>query len=223
METEVAKLRFSLGDLLYKADRYGEAVIEFEAARKLRPSPNFDYNIARCYERMKDWDAAVAAYERYLAWTPTPLDADAILDHLNELKPVRDAAAGHRARTVAQSPADGRSVAPSRRARIVGGILAGLGVASLAAGVGFGLVGNSTADALTRADRAGGIYDPTLDRNLGTQRVLEGTFLGIGAGAVLAGTATIIVSIVQARRAHRADSAASVALVPTANGIKVQF
>src|SRR5439155_23127971 len=87
---EIAKQRFALGDLLYRSEKYPEAIVEFEAARALAPRPDLDYNIARCWERMHQWDNAIDWYTRYVESTPTPLDAEQMLTHIEEIKEVRE-------------------------------------------------------------------------------------------------------------------------------------
>jgi tetratricopeptide (TPR) repeat protein len=62
----VAKSHFERGALLYRQQRYEEAIVDFEAARQAHPSPALDYNIGRAAERLERWDLAVASYQRYL-------------------------------------------------------------------------------------------------------------------------------------------------------------
>lgn len=66
-DTEVAMREFEAGAELYRQRRYEGAIARFEAAWKLKPLPLFDYNIARCYDRLGRWGDAADAYERYLA------------------------------------------------------------------------------------------------------------------------------------------------------------
>jgi tetratricopeptide (TPR) repeat protein len=66
-DTEIARRHFERGTEHYDAGRYDEAVREFEAAREVRASPAFDYNIARCYDRLERVEEAIAAYRRYLS------------------------------------------------------------------------------------------------------------------------------------------------------------
>jgi hypothetical protein len=66
---------YQRGVASFRDGRYDEAVREFEAARRLKPGPNLDYNIARCRERLGHWQLAIDSYERYLAATPGAPDA----------------------------------------------------------------------------------------------------------------------------------------------------
>jgi tetratricopeptide (TPR) repeat protein len=74
-DTEAARRHFDKGRALYEQGRYDDALSEFEVARKLKPLPDLDFNIARTHERREAWGEAMAAYERYLAARPDAPDA----------------------------------------------------------------------------------------------------------------------------------------------------
>ncbi len=213
-DIEIAKLRFALGDLLYSNEKYSEAITELEAARKLQPRPDFDYNIARCYERMKDWPRAIDVYTRYVETMPTPLDADKILNHIEELKQVRDA---QRVQVPAVPPSRPPSQA-GKKAKLIGLIVGGVGVAALAVGVGFGVLSNETANSLSALDRDRLAYDADKDHTLSTQRTVEGAMLGVGAVALVGGVVMYAVGSVRAARSRYAF-APSVG----GGGLKVEF
>jgi len=75
VDEELARRHFAAGLQNYSAHHYAEAIREFEAARKLKPLPAFDYNIGRCYDLSEKWKEAADAYERYLAASPNAVDA----------------------------------------------------------------------------------------------------------------------------------------------------
>ena len=52
---------------LYTEGNYPEAVIYYEQALELIKSPDIQYNIAKCYEKMAQYPKARAAYQAYLA------------------------------------------------------------------------------------------------------------------------------------------------------------
>jgi tetratricopeptide (TPR) repeat protein len=214
---EIAKQRFALGDLLYRSERYREAVVEFEAAHKLAPGrPDFDYNIGRCYDKLRDWDRAISAYTRYVESTPTPLDAEQILQHIEELKqakvkmPTERSLLGSSVLTSADDAQPGKR--PGRALRITGITLGAIGIVGLGVGAGFGVASNGTADQLTSLGRSMARFDPNLDSELSTQRALEGAFLGIGAAALAAGAVTFTLGMLAERRWRRAHYAAAPSL-----------
>ena len=69
-DDEIARRHFKLGTSAYEAHDYPRALVEFEVARKLRPLPELDYDIARCLDRMERVPEAIDAYERFLSRSP---------------------------------------------------------------------------------------------------------------------------------------------------------
>jgi tetratricopeptide (TPR) repeat protein len=83
-DTEIARRHFKTGSVLYDEGNYEKAREEFEAARRVRPLPAFDFNIARCLDRLERPREAIAAYERYLQSNPE--DADAVRERVQMLR-----------------------------------------------------------------------------------------------------------------------------------------
>lgn len=73
-DTEVAKRMFARGRDLYGAGKYAEALDAFEKARVAKPLPAFDFNIARCHDRLGRWNDALAAYERFVVKATDPAE-----------------------------------------------------------------------------------------------------------------------------------------------------
>jgi tetratricopeptide (TPR) repeat protein len=171
-DTEVATRHFRHGLDLYGQERYQEAIESFERARSAKPVPAFDYNIARCYDRLGNWQKAADYYQRYVTAKPDASDAAETRERIATLKQrIREAA------TPAPSPAPpppqqqaapvetpaptsrpsvavvgeqqpppepARAEPPSRRLKL-GAIVVG-GVAVALAAVGAGLYGSAAAD-----------------------------------------------------------------------------
>ena len=74
-DTEVARRLFKEGRDLYGRGDYEKALAAFEKARTAKPLPAFDYNIARCHDRLGRWTEALAAYVRFVASTPDDAEA----------------------------------------------------------------------------------------------------------------------------------------------------
>jgi len=81
-----AQARFEHGRALYLANDFRGAAREFEAARELKPHPAFDYNLARCYDRLDQIGAAISAYDRYLASNPSDPDTPEVRKRLAVLR-----------------------------------------------------------------------------------------------------------------------------------------
>lgn len=54
------------GERLFDAGKFEQAIVEFEAARKLVPASNPVWNIARSHEEIGDHSAAIAMFEEFL-------------------------------------------------------------------------------------------------------------------------------------------------------------
>lgn len=78
----------------YKEGNYDKAVELFEQAYELQAVPNLLFNIAKVYEKLEDWDAAIANYRKFV----TAPDADSgaretalnRIDQLEEAKRARE-------------------------------------------------------------------------------------------------------------------------------------
>ena len=69
-DTEIARRHFLAGAKLYDDAKYDEAIAEFTAARAVKTSPAFDYNIARAYDRLERIPPAVEWYSRFIGHAP---------------------------------------------------------------------------------------------------------------------------------------------------------
>jgi tetratricopeptide (TPR) repeat protein len=83
-DTEVARRHFQAGRVFYDQAEYDRALDEFQAARRVRPHPALDFNIARCLDRLERWQEAIAAYRRYLASQPP--DAEEMRTRIGQLE-----------------------------------------------------------------------------------------------------------------------------------------
>jgi tetratricopeptide (TPR) repeat protein len=138
-DTEVARRHFAAGGAAYEQGDYATALREFERARLAKPLPAFDYNIARCYDRLERYREAISAYERFVAAaspgedTTEPQERIRVLRaRLAELAP-QPAAPG---KTLPASLTLNRS--PSRRPSVVGPALLAAATGAIAV-VGLGL------------------------------------------------------------------------------------
>ncbi len=68
--TAEAKAHYKRGANFYKEARYREAIDEFLAAYRIKPSGVLQYNIGQAYEKLGDIPAALASYNNYLREAP---------------------------------------------------------------------------------------------------------------------------------------------------------
>jgi tetratricopeptide (TPR) repeat protein len=83
-DTEVARKHFAAGHAFYASADYEHALEEFQTARRAKPHPALDYNIARCLDRLERYPEAIAAYNSYIA--SGPADAAEMRARVHELE-----------------------------------------------------------------------------------------------------------------------------------------
>ncbi len=83
--TQKAKEAFQMAQRLYKEARYAEAIVKFEEANALKPSPILFYNIGKCHEQLGDVPRALRAYRDYLRLAPDAKDKDTVSDAIANL------------------------------------------------------------------------------------------------------------------------------------------
>ena len=181
-DTEIARRHFTQGTSLYNEEKYAEAILEFEAARRVKPLPAFDFNIARAHDRMEHVREAIDAYQRFVTGAPNDPDAAEVRSRIAVLKQ----------RITEGAPAVPPVEPPHHRhyTWIVGGVGAALLVGSLVAG----LVANARYGDLKSNCGPDGACDavkvPQAQNWIDSARTAEITsdaLLGIGAAAIIAG------------------------------------
>ncbi len=73
-DVERAKQQLAIGQQAYDEARHEDALVAFEAAYAAYPAPDFQYNIGLCHERLGHVEAAIEAFEAYLAGKPDAQD-----------------------------------------------------------------------------------------------------------------------------------------------------
>ena len=82
----VARQRFALGQILFKQDKYADALVEFEAAQKTLHRAEFDYNIGLCLSHLARPIEAADALERYIEARPSDPEAATIWQTIATLR-----------------------------------------------------------------------------------------------------------------------------------------
>jgi tetratricopeptide (TPR) repeat protein len=85
-DEEIARRHFRMGLSNYAQNDYINALVEFEAARRVKAAPAFDFNIARCLDRLERFDQAIVEYESYLKKLPQADDAAEIRKRVEKLR-----------------------------------------------------------------------------------------------------------------------------------------
>ena len=136
IDAQVARGHFQRGAHFYDQGDYKEAIVEFEAARRIKSLPALDFNIGRSYERLERWGDAADAYQRFLASQP-PDAEPGLRERIVELRR-RALAATVVVAPPAAAPPPARPAPPPlyRRAWFWIALVGGVAVATTAIGVG---------------------------------------------------------------------------------------
>lgn len=203
---------YRLGTELYNEAKFEEALAAFQEAATLYASPDFQFNIAKCYERLGKYEEAIRSYELYLRTAEDTGDAAVIEASITDLQrriEERDAAAKK------QEEPDpvpvGPSKPPGRKLVITGGVLLGLGAAvALGGGLGFGIPVSS------RNSKLGDVLDDNPDSLTFAEadkladeakrlQTLELVMIGVGGALVITGAALLGVGMSKNKKAKTAQ------------------
>ena len=197
-DTQIARRHFDRGTVLYGEEKYAEAIVEFEAARKVKPLPAFDYNIAKAHDRLEHIDDAVRAYQRYVEGAPNAADVAEVRARIAVLRQrLGETAPPPTASSTTTTP----DLAPSH---VASWVVGGGGVLLLAGGLVAGLITNSRYGALKNSCAPDGGCTATDAQNTidsGKNAALAtDVLLGVGIAAVAAG---VVLYVVEGRRPER--------------------
>jgi tetratricopeptide (TPR) repeat protein len=119
--TEEARARFRRGAQLYREARYREAIAEFQAAYRIKPSGILHFNVGQAQEKLGETSAALASYEAYLREEPNAPNRETVQRAIANLKarPGADAVAPSPppGTAAAVAPASPPSAAPAAGSR----------------------------------------------------------------------------------------------------------
>lgn len=82
----VAKAKVEEGQHLYEQAQYEQALVAFQDAAAAYASPDFQFNIGLCHERMGEPAAAIRAFETYLRNKPEATDRAGVEHRIAELR-----------------------------------------------------------------------------------------------------------------------------------------
>mgnify|MGYP001452706637 CR=1 FL=1 len=147
---------YNRGQEHYRRARYKEALVAFKEASTLYASPDFQYNIARCYEKLEQYDEAILAYQTYLSTKPDASDredVEASIEFLQQ-KAAEEEKRKNKAATPTPTPTPTPSPVdeppqprPDRPLIIAGAVVGGVGAAlALGGGIGFGIAAQRRSD-----------------------------------------------------------------------------
>lgn len=222
------------GARLYDEGKYDEALVAFQDAAASYGSPDFQFNIGLCHERLGHYDAAIAAFEVYLRNKPDASDRVGVEHRLELLRNLAKPPTDRTPPTVRTPPptvvgrpdvarprsdirpqTDTGGARAGRGLTAAGGTLVATGVlVGVAGGVGFGVLAadrtRKVRDVVDR-DNPSGLSlanTETLAREGDRYRALQLASLGVGVAIVGAGVALLVTGRRRARNIGTANVAA---------------
>lgn len=212
------------GSELYSAGKFAEALTAFEEAATLYASPEFQFNIARCYERLGAFEQAIHHYDLYLRTAEDPPDRAVIEDSIADLeRRLADEARAEAKPAPEPVPAPlpiEPTDPPGRGLSIAGASVLGIGAAlGLGGGLGYGLHlnrDNRSVQAVLEGNPSGLTFAETeqLAARARRSRTISLALAGAGGALALTGAALLAVGM-RRRAAARTRTSARLHLVPS--------
>jgi tetratricopeptide (TPR) repeat protein len=207
------------GTELYNEAKFREALESFQEAATLYASPDFQFNIAKCYERLGEYENAIRSYELYLRTAEDSGDRAVIEASIADLqRRIEERDAAEKEPDPDPQPQPDSKKKPGRTLIIVGGTLTGVGaVFAIAGGLANGIpVSNNNKklgevldggnpDGLT-FDQANALADDA--RRLQTLEIVN---VAIGSAILVTGVALLGVGLAKKKKAAAATARFQVA------------
>ncbi len=221
---EQAMVSYDLGKKAYNAARYEDALEHFQEAATRYASPDFQYNIGLCYERLDKPEEAVRAFRTYLRAKPEAKDRPNVEDRIFRLEQqIRDAQNQPPPETVPE-PAPVEEVEPPPDGKtliLVGAVLTGVGgLVGVGGGLGFGLAARNRSLAVEEVsdgnpERLSFAESQALDDEGRRFETLQIVMAATGAAVAITGVALLAVGL---KRKKEAAAGPTATLVPTWTG-----
>jgi tetratricopeptide (TPR) repeat protein len=206
-----ARDHFRRGTVAFREGRHLEAAQEFESAYRIVGDPVLLFNIGQAYEKAGQVSRAIVNYEAYVQRARNAEDLGRVQAHVAELRQKKALAATQAA--VAQTTSTERSGRPGPGLRIAGGVIGGVGVAALVAGIVIGSQAKSRADSLSQQSQQPGVgFSQVSGLQTQGQALANTAYALYGVGSALAVTG-VVLFIVDARK-RRSVSEAKLELRP---------
>lgn len=173
-DIDLAKQHYQTGRLHYERGDFDKALAEFEAAYRLSPRPELQYNIAQACERLLYYDRALFAYEAYLLGRPNAPDRKFVESRIEFLK---------------------RHGSGNGWKRTLGWVGIGVGAAAAGVGVAFGVRARNKASELEDANAEQRLWDDVSHLQDQGERAEVISIVGLVVGGVgLVGGALLLIT-----------------------------
>ncbi len=192
----------------YREKDYTGAIELFKKAYEIEPVPNLLFNIARCYEKLEDWDSAISNYQKFVVEPDVEKSArQAALERIEALNQVKLAQAQTQTTekpddTVKKTPAPVGEGPDNTWAYVT----LGSGLALVAGGVGFGLLASSKQ---SEFEQAGSVEEKQSARDSGQ------TFALVADGMYIVGGVVTLVGAYLLLTSGKSETASAMQVLPT--------
>ena len=217
-----ARAAYQRGTKLYNEGKFEEALAAFQEAATRYASPDFQFNIAKCYERLGDHEEAIRHYEIYLRTAEDPPDRAVVENSIADLERriAEEAEQEEEEEEDAPEPKpEPEPEAPGRALIISGGVLLGVGAAlGLGGGLGFGLQvsrDNATLGEVLDGNPGGLTFDDAdaIADRARTNQTLEFVMVGLGGAVAITGVALLAAGM--AKKNKSPGAAAKLRVAPS--------
>jgi tetratricopeptide (TPR) repeat protein len=213
---------YSLGKQAYNAARYDDALGHFQEAATRYASPDFQYNIGLCYERLNKPEEAIRAYRTYLRAKPSADDRANVEDRIFQLEKQIEEAKNQPPPEPEPEPEPVEEPKPYKPLIISGAVLAGVGGAlALGGGLGFGIAAQNRSQAIDdlnnneNPDQLTFAEAEKRDEEGRRFETLQIVTAATGAAVAITGAALLAVGL---KRKKDAQTGPTATLVPTWTG-----
>src|SRR6476620_10475240 len=80
-----AKQHYESGMARFQLEEWDAAIDEWQAGFRIKPVPQFLYNIAQAYRLSKRWEKAISFYQKYLRMDPKAPNRPEVERHIAQL------------------------------------------------------------------------------------------------------------------------------------------
>lgn len=206
-----AMAAFARGSDNYNRAMYKEALGDFREAATLYASPDFQYNIGLCYEKLDKPEEAIGAFQTYLKTKKDVPDRANVEDRIRRLEAMVES--GQKPSDMNKGmPTDTPPPGPEKktgRGLVIGGaVLASVGAAlALGGGLGLGLAAKKRSDDLDAVQTGGNPDDLTFgdasDLEDEGKRLELGQIItvAIGGAIIIGGVAMLAIGVARGKKA----------------------
>lgn len=95
-----AKRHFDRGQKFFALGKFEEALDQYQQAYDAKPFPDFLFNIGQCHRNLKNYDAAIFSFKKYLKLAPDADNRDQVEEYIADLEAEQERESSRKLRLV---------------------------------------------------------------------------------------------------------------------------